>query len=146
MPQFRLHLEWDGVYGSRDIAKQDLQAIWEEIESLAPDDDKPTLEVFDVVPHPAKGGGLDYPTLPTPDPTPSDNRIVNSLVPPFEVTHPWDQGIMIFPDDHPLHGVEQAARNASMPTDQRHEMQRELLEAQRALPQTTDPLENDTTP
>jgi len=29
-----------------------------------------------------------------------------------DVMHPWDQGLNIFPDDHPLHNVEMAVKQA----------------------------------
>jgi len=148
MPQFRLHLEWDDEYINRDVAKADLQQIWEEIEQLS--DNAITLEVFDVVPHPAKGGGdraWDNSRFPEPSGEDararSDNRIVNSLIPPFQQTHPWDEGVDIFPPDHPLHRVEVAVRDSQMPSDQKDEVQEEMM---RALPQTTDPIESDHTP
>ena len=133
MPQFRLHLEWDDEYANRDTAHADLLQIWEEIEQLS--EQAVTLEVFDIIPLPAKGGG----PITHPEPQ-SDNRIVNSLIPPFEVTHPWDEGVDIFPKDHPLHDVEYAVRHSSMQDEEKEKMQRELLEAQRAL---MPPLESD---
>ena len=132
MPQLRLHLEWDDEYDNRDIAKADLQQIWEEIEQLS--EQAITLEVFDVVPHPAKAGVI------APQ---QDERV--TLVPPFEQVHPWDEGINIFPDDHPLSPVEQMLKRTATTDNSREAAQKELLEAQRALP-LPEPLEPDDTP
>jgi hypothetical protein len=35
---------------------------------------------------------------------------VGGLLPAMGVTHPWDQGLWIFPDDHPLAAIEREAR------------------------------------
>lgn len=99
MPRFRLHLEWDDEFRSRDQAKELLRDIWTEVEQLTSEGS--TLEVFDVAAHPAKGGG----TTRTPF--------------SFGVIHPWDEGMSIFPPDHPFRVYEDEAREGERTPEQR---------------------------
>jgi hypothetical protein len=135
VPRFRLHLEWDDDYGSRDKAKEGLADIAEEILGLSVVEGEPTatLEVFDVVAHPAKGGGDVR--------EPQQVELIDVLGQRSTVVHPWDQGLWILPEDHPLHDMERRARDQD---DQ--VVKKELTEAARALMQRNAPLDNDPTP
>jgi len=60
---------------------------------------------------------------------PSEGSFTAGIVPEAQVVHPWDQGAWIFPEDHPLHAVEMAAKLGSQ-----SEIKRELANVAISLP------------
>lgn len=155
MPRFRLHLEWDDDYGSRDKAKEVLAEIFEEIQHLAIDEDgeySATLQVLDVQSVPTSDTRLaQLPPYNYDDEPPQDRMYADGeelrveqqrhgIIPTMGITHPWDQGLWIFPDDHPLAPVERAAKQG----EHAEELKQNFLEAgQKMLPPGPKPDEHD---
>jgi hypothetical protein len=108
MPRYRLHLEWDDDYGDRERAKEDLASIFElVIENHSVGEDQPTLQMLDVQSLPTEH------RLRVAEEQSLERRDEPefSIIPTPGITHPWDQGLWIFPDDHPMATYERAAYN-----------------------------------
>jgi hypothetical protein len=137
MPRFKFHLEWteDEEFFDRDRAKQNLQEIWKEIEQLA--EGSAHLETFDVQRLPATGGG----TKNWPD-GPIEPRGVPPIPDEPGVVHPWDQGLWIFPEEHPFRWYEEQARGAERTgwSPEPEKVRQAFLDAgQKLLPEHTEP-------
>lgn len=139
MPYYRLRLEWDNDYATRERAKQDLADIFEEIQNLSVEDGEPTatLQVLDVQSLPRdRTREVTRRYNEDPDFRQEVDEARFTLVPEATITHPWDQNLWIFPDDHPMAQYERAAYNKEKKA--RKEML-ELGEADQALPPAHEP-------
>jgi hypothetical protein len=133
MPRFRLHLEWDDDWASRDRAKEGLADVWHEIEQLSEDDGEPTatLQVLDVQDLPKKPQAqlppYNYEDEPPQDRMYADGEELrveqrrHGFIPTPDIPHPWSQGLWIFPDDHPLARYERMAKQQEDTPQKRQE-------------------------